>query len=191
VSGSGWRHIAQKTQITFAHEYGASTCETLDVFTPTLVTTAYILSPDRDSVLLIHRNKRPDDTHYGKYLGPGGHVEPDEDVVSCIRREIEEETSLIVLDLTMRGTVLWPGFSGPGNDEFGFVFRIERYRGEPNTDNEEGTLEWVRIDELDNVPMWTSDREWLPMVFDDDPRQFHGVMPYLDGEMVSWAYQRI
>jgi 8-oxo-dGTP diphosphatase len=78
-----------------------------------------------------------------------------------------------------------------GKDEFGFVFRIDSYRGEPNTGNEEGTLEWVRIDELDRVPMWTSDREWLPMVFDDDPRQFHGVMPYLDGEMVSWAYQRI
>jgi 8-oxo-dGTP diphosphatase len=55
-------------------------------------TTAYILSPDRAAVLLIHRNKCPDDVHFGKYLGIGGHVEPDEDVVKCIRREVAEET---------------------------------------------------------------------------------------------------
>ena len=161
------------------------------VFTPKLVTTAYIMSPDRDSVLLIHRNKRAGDVHFGKYLGPGGHVEPDEDVVSCIRREIHEETGLVVDELTMRGTVLWTGFGGPGKDDFGFVFRVDRYQGEPHSGNEEGTLEWVRVDKLDDVPMWTSDREWLPMVLDDDPRQFHGVMPYANGEMVSWAYQRI
>jgi 8-oxo-dGTP diphosphatase len=29
------------------------------------------------------------------------------------------------------------------------------------------------------------------MVLDDDPRQFHGIMPYHEGEMVSWSYQRV
>jgi 8-oxo-dGTP diphosphatase len=29
------------------------------------------------------------------------------------------------------------------------------------------------------------------MVFDDDPRTFHGVMPYQNGEMVSWSYRRV
>ncbi|HEY2792369.1 MAG TPA: 8-oxo-dGTP diphosphatase, partial [Micromonosporaceae bacterium] len=115
---------------------------------PILVTTAYILSPQRDRVLLIHRNKRPNDAHFGKYLGPGGHVEPDEDVVACVRREILEETGLIVDDLTMRGTVLWTGFGGPGRDEFGFVFRIDGHHGELQVDNEEGTLEWVHVDDL-------------------------------------------
>jgi 8-oxo-dGTP diphosphatase len=28
-------------------------------------------------------------------------------------------------------------------------------------------------------------------VFDDDPRTFHGVMPYHNGAMVSWRYSRI
>jgi 8-oxo-dGTP pyrophosphatase MutT (NUDIX family) len=59
-------------------------------------TTAYILSSDRAAVLLIHRNKCPDDVHFGKYLGIGGHVEPDEDVVTCIRREVAEETGLTI-----------------------------------------------------------------------------------------------
>ncbi|WP_342664512.1 NUDIX domain-containing protein [Longispora albida] len=42
--------------------------------------------------LLRDRDKRPDDPHAGKYLGLGGHAGPGEDVVSCARREISEES---------------------------------------------------------------------------------------------------
>jgi len=36
-----------------------------------------------------------------------------------------------------------------------------------------------------------SDRSFLPLLFDADPRPFHGVMPYRDGRMLSWTYTRI
>ena len=161
------------------------------MLTPILATTAYILSPDRSRVLLIHRNKRPDDNHWGKYLGPGGRLEPDEDIMSGIRREIREETGVIADDVTLRGTILWTGFGHNSEDWFGFVFRVDSFHGEPHDGNEEGTLAWVPVDALHTVPMWDSDHEWLPMVFDDDPRQFHGVMPYRAGQMVSWSFQRV
>jgi 8-oxo-dGTP diphosphatase len=64
------------------------------VLSPLLQTTAYIMSPDGQRVLLMRRDKWPDDIHYGKYVGLGGHVEPGEDVVGCIRREITEESGL-------------------------------------------------------------------------------------------------
>lgn len=35
------------------------------------------------------------------------------------------------------------------------------------------------------------DRQFLPLVFDGDPRPFHGVMPYRDGRMQSWHYERL
>src|SRR5260370_42633468 len=60
-------------------------------FTPILATLAYVLSPDARQVLLIHRHRRPDDPHYGKYNGLGGKLDPGEDVVAGIRREIREE----------------------------------------------------------------------------------------------------
>lgn len=156
-----------------------------------LQTTAYILSADRESVLLIHRNLDADDVHYGKYLGIGGHVERDEDVVTCAQREIVEETGLTVTDMTMRGSVTWTAFGADRRDITCFVFRVDGYTGEPLTANEEGTLKWVRRSALRDIPMWESDHQWLPMVFDEDPRQFHGIMPYEGGRMLSWAYQRI
>ena len=158
---------------------------------PIIATIAYILSPDRSRVLLIHRDKRPDDIHYGKYVGLGGRVEPDEDVVTGVRREIHEESGLVADEITLRGTIHWPGFGHGGDGWFGFVFRVDRFTGEPHEGNAEGTLAWVPVVDLATVPMWDSDHRWLPMVFDADPRQFHGVMPYQEGTMLSWSYQRL
>jgi 8-oxo-dGTP diphosphatase len=163
------------------------------VSTPVIATLAYILSPDRREVLLIHRDKRPDDTHYGKYLGLGGRVEPDEDVLTGVCREIREESGLVATSVTLRGTVHWPGFGNTpsGDGWFGFVFRVDAFTGTAHAGNAEGTLAWVPLADLATLPMWESDHRWLPMVFDDDPRQFHGIMPYDNGQMISWSYRRL
>jgi 8-oxo-dGTP diphosphatase len=49
----------------------------------------------------------------------------------------------------------------------------------------------VELDRLMELPMWEGDRHFLPLVFDGDPRPFHGVMPYKDGRMQSWAFSRL
>lgn len=157
----------------------------------TLQTQAYIVSPDGRSVLLMHRNKSANDVHLGKYLGLGGHVEPDEDPFTCVKREVFEESGLIVESATLRGTVMWTGFGKRRQDLLCFMFRVDSFSGEPHEGNEEGTLEWVPIGDLADKPMWDSDHEWLPMIFDDDPRQFLGVMPYAGHEMLGWSYQRL
>jgi 8-oxo-dGTP diphosphatase len=159
--------------------------------TPILATIAYVLSPDREQVLLMHRDKRPGDMHFGKCVGLGGKVGLDEDVVSCVRREVHEESGLVVDGLTLRGTVFWPGFGQGGDGWFGFVFRVDSYTGTAHEGNAEGTLAWTPVAELARAPMWESDQLWLPMVLDDDPRQFHGIMPYHEGEMISWSYERL
>lgn len=161
------------------------------MLTPILQSNAYILSPDRESVLMIHRNRDPDDVHYGRYLGLGGHIEPDEDIVHGMLREINEESGLTVTSMTMRGSVLWTGWGTKPKDYLCFMFLVDDYAGTPHAENEEGTLEWVRRRDLASLPMWPSDHEWIPLVFDDDPRQFHGIMPFHNGQMMSWSFHRI
>src|ERR671926_531588 len=121
-------------------------------FQPIVATLGYIMSPDGRRVLMIHRNKRPDDLHYGKYNGLGGRLEPGESVVECMRREIREESGLLVEQMALRGT-----------------------------------LEWVPVESMLDLPLWESDRLFLPIVFDRNRSTFHGVMPYQDGRMVSWS----
>jgi 8-oxo-dGTP diphosphatase len=159
-------------------------------YTPILATLGYVLSEDRRRVLLVHRNARPDDAHYGKYNGLGGKLENDEDVVAGMRREIHEEAGIECLALQLRGTISWPGFGKHGEDWFGFVFRIDHWRGEPLARNPEGELAWVELDAVPTLNLWEGDRQFLPLVFDADPRPFHGVMPYRDGRMQGWRYSR-
>ena len=161
------------------------------MYTPIIGTLGYILSADRKQVLLVHRNARPNDQHLGKYNGLGGKMKEGEDVVACMRREILEEAGLDCLEMTLRGTINWNGFGRKGEDWFGFIFLITRYAGVPVTQNHEGKLAWYSLEVLDSLPMWDGDRYFLPLVFDHDPRIFHGHMPYRNGRPVSWRYSRV
>src|SRR5215813_14437050 len=122
-------------------------------YTPILATLGYVLSQDRGQVLLIHRDRRPDDPHFGKYNGLGGKLERGEDVVSGLRREVREEAGLECEQLALRGTISWPGFGKQGEDWFGFIFRIDDWSGQLRTDNAEGTLEWVELARLLQLPL--------------------------------------
>jgi len=160
-------------------------------YTPILGTLGYVLSPDGESVLLVHRSFREDDDQLGKFNGVGGKMHPDEDVVACMRREILEETGLTVRSMRLRGTINWTGFGPKGEDWLGFIFVVDAFEGESFAENEEGPLEWHRLDEMGELPMWEGDRHFLPMVFDDDPRVFHGYMPYEGETPLSWSFERI
>lgn len=158
-----------------------------------LATLGYVLSVDRRRVLMIHRDARPDDIHFGYYNGLGGKLEPDEDVVAGLRREIHEEAGLECKEIELAGTISWPGFGRAGENWFGFLFRIPEWSGFPLTGNHEGSLVWVDVADVlaGAVPMWESDRHFLPLVFADKPRVFHGVMPFADGRALSWSYTEL
>ena len=161
-------------------------------YTPILATLGYVLTPDRRSVLLIHRNARPDDPALGKYNGLGGKLEPTEDAAAGMKRELFEEAGIEVSEMSLRGTLSWPGFGKNGEDWFGFIFVITSFTGAASTGNAEGSLSWQPLESLieGNLPLWPGDKHFLPLVFDNDPRPFHGVMPYESGHVVSWSYTR-
>jgi 8-oxo-dGTP diphosphatase len=156
-------------------------------YTPILATLGYVLSPDGRRVLMIRRDRDPADLHFGKYNGLGGKLEPGEDVVAGLRREVREEAGIECTRLALRGTISWPGFGKRGEDWFGFIFRIDAFAGTPLDGNVEGSLVWVEREKLGEVPLWEGDRHFLPLVFDEAVPQFHGVMPYRDGRPVSWT----
>jgi 8-oxo-dGTP diphosphatase len=158
---------------------------------PILSTLGFVLSADGSQVLMTHRVGRADDEQYGKYNGLGGRMEPDEDVATCMMREIREEAGIEVIHMALRGTINWTGFGASGSDWLGFVFLVTEFRGVPRSRSPEGPLEWVRIAGLQTLPMWEGDRHFLPLVFDDDPRPFHGFMPYENDRPVSWSFVRL
>lgn len=173
-------------------------------FTPIVGTLGYLLDRSTDRVLMIRRDARPGDDHFGKMNGLGGKLEPDESIVTGLRRELMEEANIELSGIELRGTISWTNF-GPNEEEWlGFVFLIDDWQGEIPATNDEGTLLWIDRARLlaacsddpairsdADLPMWEGDRYFVPLVFDDDNRPFHGTMPYDKDRPRSWSYERI
>jgi 8-oxo-dGTP diphosphatase len=85
-----------------------------------------------------------------KYNGIGGHVERDEDIYAAARREIREETGLAVENLRLAGLINIDGDQPAGI--MLFVFTAESRSGEP-VPSEEGTLEWIARDQLEQIDL--------------------------------------
>jgi 8-oxo-dGTP diphosphatase len=144
-----------------------------------LATLCYVRNGEQ--TLMVHRVKKAQDMHLGKWNGLGGKLEPGETPEECARREIQEESGLEVADLTWKGLLTFPGFS---NDEdwYAFVFVATVVDG-PLIDSPEGDLKWVDQEELFGLNLWEGDRIFLPWL--DRPGVFSGKFTYLDGRLVD------
>ena len=160
------------------------------MYRPIIGTLGYILSASGEETLLVHRTARADDQHFGKYNGLGGKMEAGEDVFTCMQREIRDESSLVCTAMHLRGTINWTGFGPNGEDWLGFIFLITGFEGTPTSKNAEGELLWHPVARLLELPMWEGDKYFLPLVFDGDPRPFHGCMPYRNGHPLAWSFRR-
>lgn len=173
-------------------------------FTPIVGTLAYLWDTTTDRVLMVRRNARPNDDHYGKVNGLGGKLEVDEGISASVRRELHEEAGVVLDDLSMRGTITWSNFGPKDEDWMGFIFLVTAWTGDPPASNEEGALEWIPRERLlracspdpgirsaADLPMWAGDRFFIPLVFDDDPRTFHGTMPYDGDQPKDWVFERL
>ena len=73
------------------------------------------------SLSLVHRNKKANDIHEGKWNGLGGKFEAGETPEECVRREVLEESGLVMQDPHLHGLLVFPNFKG--NDWYVFVIR--------------------------------------------------------------------
>ena len=131
-----------------------------------LATICYI--DNGKQLLLLHRNKKPNDVHQGKWIGIGGKLEAGETPEECAIREIKEETGLTALNLDLRGLITFPEFT-PEHDWYTYVFRVTEFSGELLTDCPEGELEWVDYEQVLQKPTWEGDLVFLRWILERNP----------------------
>jgi 8-oxo-dGTP diphosphatase len=122
-----------------------------------LATLCYI--KQHGKTLMVYRNKKPDDIHEGKWNGLGGKFEAGETPEECVRREVLEESGLIIQNPHLHGLLMFPRFKG--NDWYVFVYTTDEFQGEL-IDSPEGRLEWIEDDRLTSLRLWESDHIFLP-----------------------------
>jgi len=102
-------------------------------------------------------------------------------------REIREEAGIEVEELVLRGTISWPGFGKNEEDWFASSSNrsLERHAAGGQS---RGRAGMGAAHTPARAELVDSDRMWLDMVFERTPKMFHGIAPYKDGKLVSWAY---
>lgn len=134
--------------------------------------TVLCLIQTEDAYLLQNRVKKD----WKGYTLPGGHVEPGESIVDAVVREMKEETGLIVHHPKLCGLKQFP----IGNGRYlVFLFEADEFEGELCS-SEEGTMHWVKKNDLLNVNLVNDFSELLGVMLDDRLTEFQYVIE--DGE---------
>lgn len=119
--------------------------------------------------LLLHRNKKNNDIHEGKWVSVGGKFEHGETPEECAKREIKEETGLNAKELIPVGFISFPDFTHDSVDWYSFVYRVIDFDGELIDNCNEGTLEWVDYEQIMAKPTWEGDYIYLEWILSNKP----------------------
>ncbi len=134
----------------------------MDAARKILATLCYIKRGGQ--TLMLHRNKKPNDIHAGKWDGLGGKFEAGESPEECVVREILEESGLTIHNPRLHGLILFANFKG--NDWYVFVFSARDFIG-ALIDSPEGGLQWIPDEDLTKLNLWPSDAIFLPWIEQD------------------------
>lgn len=146
-----------------------------------LATLCYVTDKKTDSTLMIHRVKKENDYHEGKWNGLGGKFEQGESPEECAIREIEEECGLKVKSIKMKGFITFPMFDGK-DDWYVFLFTADEFTGEL-IDSNEGNLAWIKNNALIDLNLWDGDKIFIPWLFKD--KFFSAKFNYADGKYLN------
>ena len=105
---------------------------------------------------------------------PGGHVENGESIVESTKREIKEETGLIITNLVPCGIVHWYN-NETGERYFVFNYKTSSFSGNLLNKSEEGKVYWVEIDKLSTLNLSEGFQERLPMFLEDKYIEAFGI----------------
>lgn len=110
---------------------------------------------------MLHRTVKKKDVNKDKWIGVGGHFEADESPEECLLREVKEETGYTLTSYKYRGIVTF--VSGNGVTEYMSLFTADRFSGE-QVRCDEGELEWVDIERIEDLNIWEGDRIFLRLL---------------------------
>lgn len=119
------------------------------------------------------------------WMAPGGHVEFNEGLFACARREILEETGLTIKNIKVKA--IGTAYLGDLDQELHFHLLTADYAGgEVDNTLEDGELVWVSKEEILKLPTLLAElKEVLPFVLDDTDKVVSYIVQYRKGNELS------
>ena len=149
-----------------------------------LATLCYVRKGGK--TLMLHRVKKREDVHEGKWNGLGGKFEQGESPEDCVKREILEEAGLKIRNPRLKGVLTFPDFAKE-EDWYVFVFTASRFTGRL-LDSDEGNLAWIKDGDLLKLNLWEGDRVFLPLL--KRRGHFSGKFHYKNGRLSKYSVEK-
>lgn len=129
-----------------------------------LTTLCYIEQDGK--YLMMHRIKKKNDINQEKWIGIGGHFEPNESPEECLLREAMEETGLTLTSYQFRGLVTF--LSDKWETEYMCLYTADAYEG-TLTECNEGELVWVDKEAVMDLNLWEGDKIFFRLLNEGAP----------------------
>lgn len=146
-------------------------------------TLCYLIKDDK--YLMLHRNVNKKDPNYMKWIGVGGKCFCNEDIESCLKREVKEETAYELVEYKYHGIVK---FVSNTFSEIMHLFTSSMFKGVLKN-CEEGDLNWIEVSKFKDLNMWEGDYYFLHLLKTNTPF-FEMTLNYFNDELkeVNIAY---
>lgn len=145
-----------------------------------LTTLCYIEQDGK--YLMMHRIKKKNDINQEKWIGIGGHFEPNESPEECLLREAMEETGLTLTSYRFRGLVTF--ISDRWETEYMCLYTADAYEG-TLTECNEGELVWIDKDAVMDLNLWEGDKIFFRLLNENAP--FFSLKLRYEGETLAEA----
>ena len=95
------------------------------------------------------------------YAPPGGKFEEGESPLDCILREYYEETGLKLINPRLQGISYWKDKA----EGIIFVYVAEEFEGNLTKISEEGSMEWIKVEDLSEFKQFAQNEKFAPYLF--------------------------
>lgn len=147
-----------------------------------MINTTLCYIEKNNKYLMLHRIKKQNDLNQDKWIGIGGKFETRESPEQCVRREVLEETGLIMGKCSYRGIITFVSDKWP--TEYMHLFTCNDFSGKIK-DCDEGVLEWVEKNAIYNLPLWQGDKIFLKLIENPSTPFFSLRLEYKGDTLIS------
>ncbi|MFZ3054514.1 MAG: NUDIX domain-containing protein [Minisyncoccales bacterium] len=116
----------------------------------------------------------------GRWNGFGGKVEKGETIAEGAKREMLEESGLLIEEMEERGWIDFH-FMDTGKLMEVHIFDVLKYTGEP-VETEEMRPQWFKLDQIPFENMWADDPYWFPLFLKKN--KFRGRIIFKDNDEI-------
>ena len=129
-----------------------------------MIETSLCYLERNQKLLMLYRNKKPNDLNQGKWIGIGGKLEASETHLEAMIREVKEETGYQITGQRYVGKVIFHSDIDPS--ECMHLYHSKSFSGSMKA-SDEGMLKWIEMKDIFSLNLWEGDPIFIKLMLEN------------------------